>query len=323
MPGPRSILIIKPSSLGDVVHTLPAVACVRRRWPEAKIRWLVNPEWAPVLERNPDVDEVIEFPRAKFRGLAGWMRLPRWIRGLRERVQPDLALDFQGLLRSALVARFSCAAGGKCWGSSDSRECARLLHHKIVQVPPRSEPVHAVRRYLALVAALGCDITTPPEWRLPAGTRPADCPEDFILLHPFSRGEGKSLTADETAGICRELPSAKIVIAGRADIALSPQPNVVDLLNKTTLPELCWMLRRAKFVISVDSGPMHIAAALSANLLSIHTWSDPRKVGPFAPGAWIWKDGKIGRMSNFPNGSPVPRQAIGRWLAEKIAERAE
>jgi len=68
----------------------------------------------------------------------------------------------------------------------------------------------------------------------------------------------------------------------------------------------------------VDSGPMHIAAAISANLLSIHTWSDPRKVGPFTPGAWIWKDGKIGRMSDFPDGAPVPRSAIGRWLAEKI-----
>jgi ADP-heptose:LPS heptosyltransferase len=315
VPAPRSILIIKPSSLGDVVHTLPAVARVRRRWPEAKIRWLVNPEWAPVLNGNPDIDEVIEFPRSQFRGLIGWTRLPGWIRGLRERVQPDLTLDFQGLLRSALIAR---GVGGGSWGTSDSREFARFFHRHVVKVPPRSEPVHAVTRYLALVTALGCDISEPPEWRLPAGTQPADCPADFILLHPFSRGEGKSLTADETAAICRELAPKTIVIAGRADIALSPLPNVVNLLNKTTLPELCWMLRRAKFTISVDSGPMHIAAAISANLLSIHTWSDPRKVGPFTPGAWIWKDGKIGRMSDFPDGAPVPRSAIGRWLAEKI-----
>ncbi|MEO6784531.1 MAG: hypothetical protein ABI318_00250, partial [Chthoniobacteraceae bacterium] len=62
--------------------------------------------------------------------------------------------------------------------------------------------------------------------------------------------------------------------------------------------------------------------AVSANLLSIHTWSDPRKVGPFAPGAWIWKDGEIGRMADFPNGATVPRNALGRWLAEKIARPA-
>ena len=319
MPDPRSILIIKPSSLGDVVHTLPAVARVRRRWPDAKLRWLVNPEWAPMLEGNPDVDEVIEFPRARFRGLAGWARLPGWIRELRERVQPDLTLDFQGLLRSAWIAR---GVGGDCWGTSDSRECARFFHRHIARVPPRSEPIHAVQRYLALVAALGCDITEPLEWRIPAGTEPVGCPRRFILLHPFSRGTGKSLTAEEVAAFCRAVAPANVVLAGRTEALFSTPANATNLLNRTTLPELCWLLRRAAFTVSVDSGPMHIAAAVSANLLSIHTWSDPRKVGPFAPGAWIWKDGKIGRMADFPNGTNVPRDDIGRWVAEKIAQRA-
>ena len=319
LPAPRSILIIKPSSLGDVVHTLPAVARVRKRWPDAKLRWLVNPEWAPILEGNPDIDEVIEFPRQHFRGLTGWARLPCWIRELRERVKPDLTLDFQGLLRSAWIAR---GVGGDCWGTSDSRECARFFHRHIVRVPPRSEPVHAVKRTLALVAALGCDIAGPLEWRIPAGTPPAGCPREFILLHPFSRGEGKSLTAQEVTAFCREVASANVVLAGRTDDAISPLPNTANLLNKTTLPELCWLVRQASFTVSVDSGPMHIAAAVSANLLSIHTWSDPRKVGPFAPGAWIWKDGKISRMADFPNGTTVPRAALGRWVAERIRDAA-
>ncbi|MEQ1852766.1 MAG: glycosyltransferase family 9 protein, partial [Chthoniobacteraceae bacterium] len=134
MRPPRSILIIKPSSLGDVVHTLPAVACIRRRWPGARISWLVNPEWAPILAGNPDLDEVIEFPRRQFDGLRGWLRLPGWSRELRSRVNPDLVLDFQGLLRSAIVAR---GVGGEIWGTSDSREGARFLHHHVVPVPPR------------------------------------------------------------------------------------------------------------------------------------------------------------------------------------------
>ncbi len=316
---PRSILIIKPSSLGDVVHTLPAVARVRKRWPDASLRWLVNPEWAPMLEGNPDVDEVIEFPRERFRGLAGWARLPRWIRELRQRVQPDLTLDFQGLLRSAWIAR---GVGGESWGTSDSRECARFFHRHIVRVPPRSEPIHAVKRYLALAAALGCDIAEPLEWRIPAGTAPAGCPREFILLHPFSRGTGKSLTTEEVTAFCREIAPAQVVLAGRTEVAISPPPNTTNLLNRTTLPELCWLLRQAAFTVSVDSGPMHIAAAVSANLLSIHTWSDPRKVGPYAPGAWIWKDGKIGLMADFPAGTIVPRNELGRWVAEKIARPA-
>ena len=313
---PQSILIIKPSSLGDVVHALPAVARVRKRWPSAKLRWLVNAEWGPILEGNPDIDEIIEFPRSRFRGLVGWTRLPRWIRELRDRVQPDLTLDLQGLLRSALIAR---GVGGESWGTSDSRECARFFHSHVVRVLPRSKPLHAVKRYLALIAALGCDVTEPFEWRFPPGTQPAGCPQDFILLHPFSRGENKSLSTEEVSAICCELWPAKIVIAGRGEAAVSQLPNAVNLLNKTTLPELCWLLRQAAFVISVDSGPMHIAAALSPNLLSIHTWSDPRKVGPFAPDAWIWKDGKIGRMADFPNGTNLPRNALGGWVAKQSA----
>jgi ADP-heptose:LPS heptosyltransferase len=314
---PRSILIIKPSSLGDVVHTLPAVARVRRRWPDARLRWLVNPEWAPILAGNPDIDEVIEFPRQRFRGLAGWARLPRWIRELRERVRPDLTLDFQGLLRSAWIAR---GVGGECWGTSDSRECAGFLHRRIVRVPPRSDPAHAVKRYLALVAALGCDIAEPLEWRLPAGTEPAGCPGEFILLHPFSRGEGKSLAAEEVTAFCHAVSPAKVVLAGRSDTAILPPENTANLVNRTTLPELCWLLRRAAFTVSVDSGPMHIAAAVSSRLLSIHMWSDPRKVGPFAPDAWVWKDGKIGRMADFPAGSDVPRNDLGRWVAEQLRQ---
>lgn len=320
MTDPRSILIIKPSSLGDVVHTLPAVARIRRRWPNAKLRWLVNPEWAPILNGNPDIDEIIEFPRQRFRGLTGWAQLPCWIRELRERAQPDLTLDFQGLLRSAWIAR---GVGGDCWGTSDSRECARFFHRHIVRIPPRSEPVHAVKRYLALVAALGCDISEPLEWRIPAGAAPAGCPRDYILLHPFSRGEGKSLTAEEVTAFCHEVAPANVVLAGRADLAMSPPANTTNLLNRTSLHELCWLLRQAAFTVSVDSGPMHIAAAVSANLLSIHTWSDPRKVGPFAPRAWIWKDGRIGRMADFPNGTDVPRNALARWVAEKIAQPAD
>ena len=313
---PRSILIIKPSSLGDVVHTLPAVARVRERWPNAKIHWLVNSEWAPILEGNPVIDEVVSFPRNRFRGLRGWLRLPGWIRGLREHVKPDLTLDFQGLLRSALIAR---GVGGHSWGTSDSREGAHFFHRHVAKVPRRAEPVHAVKRYLALVAAVGCDNAGPLQWHLPEGSAPLGPPGEFVVLHPFSRGDGKSLTAVEVADFCRALFPVPVLIAGRGDTPADLSANAVDLLNRTTLPELCWLLRRAKFTVSVDSGPMHIAAALCPGLLSIHTWSDPRKVGPFAPGAWIWKDGKIGRMGDYQNGAAVPRGALGGWVAEKIA----
>lgn len=315
MENPRSILVIKPSSLGDVVHTLPAVACVRRKWPQARISWLVNPGWAPVLRGNDCIDEVIEFPRTQLGGLLGWTRFPGWVRGLRERVKPDLVLDFQGLFRSALIGRMS---GGDVWGTSDSREGARWLHHHVVSVPARGRPVHAVTRTLALVAALGCDTGGEPEWHLPSGTAPgAELPARFVLLHPFSRGAGKSLASGEVSAFCDALAPVPVVLVGGTCTAVNA--NAINLLNATSLPELCWLIRHAAFVVSVDSGPMHIGAALTDRLLAIHTWSDPRQVGPFSPQAWVWKDGRISRMAEFPRGSECPRAGIGAWVATQVA----
>jgi heptosyltransferase I len=309
---PRYILVIKPSSLGDVVHTLPAVACVKKQWPDARITWLVNPEWASLLYGNPDVNEVLEFPRKTFRGIGGILRFRRWAGKLPKH---DLVLDFQGLFRSGYIAH---RAGGESWGTSDSREGARFFHSRIVTVPPRAEPFHAVRRYLALVAALGCDTSGELEWKLPVGTTQAGMPAEYVVLHPFSRGEGKSLTTAQTAAFCEALAPMPVVIVGRSEEKIVPGANVFNLLNATALSELCAVLRGARFVVSVDSGPMHIAAALNPNLLSIHTWSDPRKVGPFAPDAWVWKDGKVSRVSALPGGDVCPLGELPVWLAGRI-----
>ena len=96
------ILIIKPSSLGDVVHTLPAVACIREANPKAEITWLINPEWAPILRGNKSIDHVHIFPRGQLSGFGMPGSLLPWMRKTRD-LQPDAALDFQGLLRSALI----------------------------------------------------------------------------------------------------------------------------------------------------------------------------------------------------------------------------
>jgi ADP-heptose:LPS heptosyltransferase len=308
LENPRSILVIKPSSLGDVVHTLPAVACVKKRWPNARLTWLVNPEWAPLLAGNSDIDEVLEFPRSEFRGLGGLLRFRKWAHKLPKH---DLVLDFQGLFRSGYMAR---KAGGEIWGTSDSREGARFFHKRIVKVPPRSEPVHAVRRYLALVEELGCDTSGALDWKLPSAPLPAGLPPEFVVLHPFSRGAGKSLTTAQVGAFCDALAPRPVVIAGRGTDEVKSASNVINLLNRTTLPELCTILRSAKFVVSVDSGPMHIAAALNPRLLAIHTWSDPRKVGPFSPDAWVWKDNRISRVAAFPSGEECGLDGIGEWV---------
>jgi heptosyltransferase-1 len=291
----RTILVVKPSSMGDVIHTLPAVHALKQAWPNARITWLVNTEWAPLLAGNPDIERTIAFPRSRFRGWRGWLRIPRWCIRLAEE-KPDLVLEFQGLARSALLAK-ACRPG-RILGLSDAREGATLLYDKTVSV---GKAEHAVERYLRLVAALNVPIQRPVHFPLPAGVAPASFPisEPYVLLHPFSRGAGKSIEPRLVAALCQELASVPVVLAGRTRESPELPPNCLNLLNRTSIPELIWLVRHAGFTVSVDSGPMHIAAAVSPRLLAIHTWSDPRLVGPYEPEAFIWKAGRIMRVADF------------------------
>ncbi len=319
-PEPQRVLVLKPSSLGDIVHTLPAVARLRATWPQARISWLVNPEWAPLLEANPCVDEAIIFPRRELGGHP--LRILRWVRELRARHRADLVLDFQGLLRSALIGR-ACRAG-QFLGLSDAREGARYFYDATAPVAPTQ---HAVERYLALATLAGAGEDGPLQWPLPPGEAPqGECPsEPFLLLHPFSRGKGKSLSIEDVRKFCEAFPHP-VVLAGRADVAAETVrrlPNVVSFLNTTTLGGLLWLLRRAAFVVSVDSGPMHLAAALGRPLLSIHTWSDPTRVGPYRPDAWIWRDRTLCRVADLHTPHPKPQAmpdlpAMAHWVATQM-----
>jgi len=297
----KSALIVKPSSLGDIVHTLPAVKAIRAAHPRLNIRWLANTEWTPLLQGSPLIDEVLPFPRKNFRGLAGLLRFWNWRRGwmLLPREEPEIVLDFQGLLRSGLVS--SWRGSQTVIGLSDAREGSRFFYNHTVAVDAGA---HAVDRYLELPRALGVQIE--PEditFDLAPGSSPAGWPEtltNFIALHPWSRGEGKSLSNTSLQALCDALAPHPVVLVGMTDDPGRPTgSHIRDWSHRTSLSELIWVLRQAKFCISVDSGPMHIAAAVNGHTLGIHTWSDPRKVGPYPREVHVWKAGRIARRGDF------------------------
>ena len=295
----RSVLIVKPSSLGDIVHTLPAVHLIRTAHPHLKIRWIANPEWLPLIDGASCVDETIPFPRKSLRGVLAPFKYLRWAPGFRAlvREEPEIVLDFQGLLRSAFIARARGAA--EVVGLSDSREGARYFCHHVVQVDPAS---HAVDRYLAMPEAFGIMADRRAlHWPLPEGIKPkASLPDSFVLVHPWSRGKGKTLSRDALAVMLEALAPANVLLVGVTAEQLGALPShVTDLSNKTTLAELIWLMRRARCNISVDSGPMHIAAAVNDRTLGLHTWSDPRKVGPYNPNALVWKAGRIAHRAEL------------------------
>jgi len=286
-----------------VVHTLASVHALKRAQSRLSIQWLVNTEWAPLLVGNPDLDQVIEFPRNEFRGAAGMFKLAAWAR--KTKLPPfDLALDFQGLARSGLLGWFSAARRIHCLG--DAELLPRMLAHHVV---PSIRNIHAVERYLKLITDLGIIVEHPLEFPLPPGNKPAGFHSNapYLLVHPFSRGKNKSIAVADLEQLCRMMQPVPVVLAGTSTNQLDLPANTVDLLNRTSLSELIWLIRHAHFTLSVDSGPMHIAAAITGRVLGIHNWTNPKLVGPYHPEARVWKNGAITQVQSIATTSPTGR----------------
>jgi len=318
---PRSILLIKPGSLGDIIHALPVASALHAAWPEAKLTWMADPRWASLLADNPAIHDIHSFPRETFRGVRGAIRGIRWYRELSESSY-DLVLDLQGLLRSALAAKL--AGSSAIYGLADAREGAGLFYHKAAQTHPLQ---HAVDRYLRILTLLDLPIPAKVEFPIhaeevsyvPIGKR-------YIVINTFARGGSKALANNAAIALFAEtanLVSCPVLCVGQGVPVEGLPGSVRDLTNKTTLPQLAGLLKHAAFVVSVDSGPMHLAAALGVPLLGIHTWSDPRKVGPYSETAWIWQGGEIRQQSfHRPPDPEVPfTETSAREVAHFIKDR--
>jgi len=174
MSTPRNIVIVKPGSMGDVVHALPVAAAIHAHAPECRITWVIDKRWEPLLADNPFIAKTVVFPRTEFRGASGMLRFFKWLTGLRklEGGQPDVVLDLQGLLRSAMISR--AMRPKRVIGLDDAREGARWFYDTRVPVVKGEFAAHSVRRYLGILDAL--EIPQPrhteTQFPLPVGREP-------------------------------------------------------------------------------------------------------------------------------------------------------
>jgi lipopolysaccharide heptosyltransferase I len=290
---PRRILIIKPSAIGDVVHALPVLNLMRRRWPAAHIAWLVTPACAGLLERHPQLDEVVRFERRELG--KGWrspraaLELYRFTRALRD-ARFDLVVDLQGLFRSGWLAAATRAPVRV--GPANAREGAWLFYTH--RVPTGAIEQHAIERYLTIAEALGCE-RGPVEFvfavddgdrghvaQLVPGGR-------YAVLMPGANWETKQWPVEHFAGLVaplRERFGLDSVVAGGPDVAgLAAQvPGAVNLAGRTNLRQLVALLERAALVVANDSGPMHVAAALGRPLVTPYGPTNPVRTGPYGRG---------------------------------------
>lgn len=313
LDGAQRILLVKPSALGDVVHALPVAATLRRRYPNIRLDWLVEEEAADLVTGHPALSGVVVSGRRRWlRQLRTPAGIPRTLGEVRRfaadlrRRRYDAVLDLQGLFKSAL---YVLATGAPIRvGFAEGREGApRVLTHRVVAPP---QPVHAVERYLALAAAV--DATEPvrefhiamgPEdlaaarSHLAAARVPPGCPR--VVLHPAARWRTKLWEVERWRELATSLLAegiAVIITGSREDTGLAEAvvagltPPPLSLVGRLSLKQLVAVLRDVDLMITVDSGPMHIAAAVGTPVVALFGPTDPLRTGPLGPGTVLRRE---------------------------------
>jgi heptosyltransferase I len=293
----RRIAIIKPSALGDIVHSLPVLTALRRRFPDAHISWIINRSYEPLLQGHPHLDETLPFDRRILR--AGWWRGTRtalaFVGDLRRR-RFDLVLDLQGLFRSGVMAAMT---GARCRvGLRSAREGAPLFYSHTVGVP-KIGMKHAVDRYWEIAAALGIG-DGPKEFHIPiadSARRWAEAtlrglPRPWLMLGVGSRWVTKRWLPEHYAALVRQAQApfggTAILVGGGGDEARLAEEvragltgPALNLSGRTTMPQLVAVLARADVMVANDTGPLHLAAALGRPVVAPYTCTKVRLTGPY------------------------------------------
>lgn len=287
MPHNMRVLIVKLSSIGDVVMTTPAARAIRRHLPDAEISWVVEPKSAGVLEANPDIDNLIVWERKCFKDT---IQLGNRLR----QYKFDVAIDFQGLARSALVTAFSGAK--RRIGFVDSREGSKIVYNERVQCPTISSSGrcynHMIPCYLDLLSPIGikCDElddemrvnVTPQEHEsaerilFEMGLKPG---EKTVALCPATTRDNKHWTEAGWAALAdmfwSEMGLRAVFLGAKADHALisrilsGARSPAICLAGGTTLKEASAVLERSEAVVAVDTGLLHVGVAVGKPTVGI------------------------------------------------------
>jgi len=286
-------LVVRLSSIGDVVHTLPALAALRRHGWDAG--WVVEPPGLPLLRDNPYVDQAVGTPRAKAFRIGEALGSVRALRASGY----DVALDFQGLWKSAAWARLSGARRVVGYERAFRREPSSALLVPETVAPPR-EPLHVIDKNLALLAPLGIDAVGLREFPLPMSpdaVRRVDHglsergAGDFAILNAGGGWASKLWPAERFGEVAKGLSAlglASIVTWGPgeealADRVVSASGGAASRSFPTTLLDYVELARRARLVVAADTGPLHLACAVGTPVVALFGPTDPARNGPFAP----------------------------------------
>jgi heptosyltransferase-1 len=290
-----AILVVRLGAMGDILHTLPAVRALKLGYPDARLIWVVEPKWAPLLEANPFVDRVLLLHRDSLVGLLATHR------ALRQ--SPYLfAVDFQGLLKSALVA--AAASPFRIYGFD-----AGLVRERAAAVFYRrrvfTSAIHVVDRNLELAMAAGAVRDMPPVFPLPPGKAEGDLPAGgFVLASPLAGWASKQWPMAHYRALAARIESElglPLVLNGPPG---APFHDIAPAIaHYSALPGLIDATRRATAVVGVDSGPLHLAAALAKPGVAIFGPTDPARNGPYGGSLRVLRS--AGAVTTYKRGATI------------------
>lgn len=293
----KNILIVKLSAIGDVIHALPVSFAIKEAWPEAHITWVVEPPARPLLECNPCVDEIITFHKKEFRTFGGFLKNFGPLRRQLKAREYDAVLDLQGLFKSAAVA-FLAKAPVKL-GMCNMREGSGYVSKPVLG--PNAQG-HIVERYLDVARALGCPVR---EVRFPLSVperdasrlawlfqqEGADLSRPYVALAVGANWPNKRWPEEHFARLADDLSGAGLVpvLAGGGPVDEERAARIlglanvppVNLVGKTSLPQLAALMQRATAVVGGDTGPVHLAAGLGTKTIMLMGPTDANRNGPY------------------------------------------
>ena len=291
----KNILIIKMSSLGDILHTLPFAAALRKRYPQAKISWLVHPQFAGFVPDKPVIDEVLYFDKVKFNklGLSDKIKYFFSMRSMLHSKRFDLVIDMQGLFKSAVLAAISGCSNriGYC----EMREGSGLISKAICGSHSKD---HVIERYLDVARYLGADVQE-VEFPMPDLTEESrsireklaaqNVTGDYVVFVPGARWQTKEWPVEYYARLAAMITAegTAVVLAGGPDDMDKGSrikelcPAAADLTGQTSLRELAALIKGCAVYISADTGPLHFAAALKKPLIAMYGPTKADRTGPY------------------------------------------
>lgn len=288
------ILVVRLGAMGDIIHALPAVTSLRASVPGVHVAWAVHPKWREILEGGGAADELIFVDRRSYSSV-------RTAAAALRRVEFDFAIDFQGLIQSALVAK--------------AARCKEVFgfHRDVVRERPAalfytqtllSLAAHVVDRNLELAAAAGATQRV-LEFPLPAGKAEGWLPDGpFVLAAPFGGWTSKQWPLEFYAEVAAKLP-VPLVLNGAPS-----QENVLRAVagaqvHISSVSGLIDATRRAAAVIGVDSGPLHLAAALGVPGVAIFGPTDPARNGPYSDAIRVLR--ASGAVTTYKRGAEIDK----------------